>query len=353
MADPHASSPPSPDARAEPPGQPAACRLLADIGGTRARFAWQAASGAPLSHVVKLTTADYPSLAEAATAYLRQGPGQPPLDAAIAIANPVTGDAVQMTNHPWSFSVAGLRAQLGLRRLRVLNDFTALALALPGLPAQALRQVGGGLAVPGKAMALIGAGTGLGVSGLVPDGRGGWVPIEGEGGHVTLPAQTPREQALLAALARRFGHVSAERVLSGPGLLASHTALCEVDGVPVDTTLHSAADLSARALQGGDPRALEALTLFSGLLGSVAGNLALTVGALGGVYIGGGIVPGWGDWFARSPFRVRFEAKGRFAGYLSTIPVWVIHAGVSPALLGAARALDAQAWGVAADDGSA
>ena len=349
MVDPHASSPPLPAVRAVHPGKPATGRLLADIGGTRARFAWQAAPGAPLTHAVKLTTADYPSLLEAATAYLRQGPGQPPLDAAMAIANPVTGDAVHMTNHSWSFSIAGLRAQLGLRRLRVLNDFTALALGLPGLPPQALRQVGGGAAVPGKAMALIGPGTGLGVSGLLPDGQGGWVPLEGEGGHVTLPAQGPREQALLAVLGLRHGHVSAERVLSGPGLLASHAALCAVDGVPVDPATRSAAALSVRALQGGDARALEALMLFSGLLGTVAGNLALTVGALGGVYIGGGVVPRWGDWFARSPFRTRFEAKGRFSSYLGTIPVWVIHAEVSPALLGAARALDAQAWGVAAE----
>ncbi len=322
-------------------------RLLGDIGGTHARFAWQSAPGAALTHVADLPTAAYPTLAQAASAYLQQGPRQPPQDAAIAMASPVTGDAVRMTNHGWSFSVAALRAELGLRHLRVLNDFTALALGLPDLPATALRPLGTGRAVPGKAIALIGAGTGLGVSGLLPDGRGGWVPLEGEGGHVTLPASSAREHAVLAVLARQYGHVSAERVLCGAGLLALYAALCELDGVA--PARHDAASLSAQALQpGGDARALETLTLFCGWLGSIAGNLALTLGALGGVYIGGGIVPRWGAWLDASPLRARFEAKGRYASYLADVPVWVIQTEVSPALLGAARALDAGAWGVAA-----
>lgn len=315
-------------------------RLLADVGGTNARLAWQDGHGAPIEHIQVLPVAEHASLQAAIRAYLG-GLGRQPAAAAIAMANPVTGDRVSMTNHDWSFSQAALRDELGLTTLRVLNDFTALALALPHLPAHELRQVGGGAAVPGAAIALLGAGTGLGVSGLLPDGAGGWVPIAGEGGHVTLPAATARERLLMDALVRRHGHASAERVASGTGLLETCQILCEADGVDT-STFTSAATVTEAALQGAHPQALEALQIFCSVLGAVAGNLALTLGARGGVYIGGGVVPRLGTWFDGSPFRGRFDAKGRFETYLSQIPVWVITAQQSPALLGAARALDAR-----------
>lgn len=313
-------------------------RLLADVGGTNARLAWQDGHGAPIEHIQVLPVAEHASLQAAIRVYLG-GLGRQPAAAAIAMANPVTGDLVSMTNHDWSFSQAALRDELGLTTLRVLNDFTALALALPHLPAHELRQVGGGAAVPGAAIGLLGAGTGLGVSGLLPDGAGGWVPIAGEGGHVTLPAATARERVVMDALVRRHGHASAERVASGTGLLETCQILCEADGVDA-RAFTSAAAVTQAALQGRHPQALEALQIFCGVLGAVAGNLALTLGARGGVYIGGGVVPRLGAWFDSSPFRERFEAKGRFEGYLSQIPVWVITAQQSPALLGAARALD-------------
>lgn len=314
-------------------------RLVADVGGTHARFAWQAGAGQPLTHVRALPCADHPSLEAAMRAYL-QGVGQGrPLHAAIAIATPITGDRVAMTNHHWVFSQAGLRQALGLQTLRLLNDFTALALALPTLPAHELRQVGGGQAVPGAAKALIGAGTGLGVSGLLPDGRGGWVPVQGEGGHVTLPAITARERLVMDALRQRHGHASAERVVCGQGLLDAYDVLCQADGAQA-AACTTPADVTQAALSGGDAHAQEALNLFCALLGSVAGNLALTLGARGGVYVGGGIVPRLGEWFDASPFRARFEAKGRFLPYLRGIPVWVITSAQSPALWGAASALD-------------
>lgn len=314
-------------------------RLLADIGGTNARFAFQSAPGEPLSEVRALPVARYPGVQEALRDYLGGLGPRRVRAAAIAIANPVTGDAVRMTNHDWAFSQRALQAEMGWERLRVLNDFTALALALPVLPASDLRQLGGGEAVPRAARALLGPGTGLGVSGLLPCGADGWVPLEGEGGHVTLPAATPRERLLMDALAARHGRASAERVCSGPGLLDSFRVLCEADGVSV-RGVERAADVTEAALQHGQPQALEALNLFCALLGSVAGNLALTLGARGGVYLGGGIVPRLGAWFDTSPFRARFEDKGRFNGYLRAIPVWVITARESPALLGAARGLD-------------
>lgn len=272
-------------------------------------------------------------------AYL-QGLGRgAPLHAAIAIANPVTGDQVTMTNHHWSFSQAAVRAEFGLTSLRVLNDFTALALAVPALPANELRQVGGTVARPDAPKALIGAGTGLGVSGLVPDGRGGWIALQGEGGHVTLPAATPRERIVMDGLTRLYGHASAERAVCGQGLLDTYTLLCQADGVG-SIRCTTPAEVTDAALAAADAHAVEALNLFCALLGAVAGNLALTLGSHGGLYIGGGIVPRLGTWFDASPFRARFEAKGRFAAYLQVMPVWVITSAQSPALLGAARALD-------------
>lgn len=314
-------------------------RLLADVGGTHARFAWQAGSGLPLTDVQVLQCADFPTLQSAMQAYLQGlGRGAPP-QAAIAIANPVWGDQVTMTNHHWSFSQAALRSAFGIETLHVLNDFTALALALPELPENELRQVGGGAARVGAPRALLGAGTGLGVSGLVPDGRGGWLPLQGEGGHVTLPALTPRERLVMDGLVRRYGHASAERAVSGQGLVDTCRLLAVADGADAQGWA-SPAQVTQAALEGADVHAVEALNMFCGFLGSVAGNLALTLGAHGGVYIGGGIVPRMGEWFDASPFRARFEAKGRFADYLQAIPVYVITSRQSPALLGAARALD-------------
>jgi glucokinase len=315
-------------------------RLLADVGGTNARFAWQDAPDAAIGEVVVLPCAAYASLADAITAYLKQTGHAAPKDCAIAIANPVVGDQVKMTNHHWAFSIAALRAQFGFDQLRVLNDFTALALALPLLRADELHQVGGTSAVPDAAIALIGPGTGLGVSGLLPNGRGGWVPLQGEGGHVTLASRTPREHAVLQWISALHGHASAERAVSGQGLVDVHRALCAIDGAGAPPAVLDAAGITTAALSAGDARALEAVELLCAFLGTAAGNLALTLGALGGVYIGGGIVPRLGDAFARSPFRERFEAKGRFAAYLAPIPAFVIHASQSPALRGAASALE-------------
>jgi len=315
-------------------------RLLGDIGGTNARFAWQAGDGAPLQDIAALATADHASVGAAITRYLAATGRTAPPWCAIGIANPITGDHVQMTNSHWSFSIAALQAKLGFERLRVINDFTALALALPDLLPSELRQLGGGAAVSDSAIALVGPGTGLGVSGLLPGATPGtWVPLQGEGGHVTLAAANDREGAVLGVLRERFGHASAERAVSGMGLEALHAALTTLDAPANNAAALPAAEITARALAGSDARCAEAVALFCSFLGSVAGNLALTLGARGGVYIGGGIVPRLGALFESSAFRERFEAKGRFSGYLAQIPVFVIHANVSPALLGAARAL--------------
>lgn len=319
-------------------------RLLGDIGGTNARFGWQAKAEASITQVQVLPCAKHASLLLAVQTYLKQQNLSVPPCAAFGIANPITGDEVSMTNHHWKFSVSALRAELGLTRLLLLNDFTALALALPSLPPQARRQVGTGIAVAGAAIGLIGAGTGLGVSGLLPVGhQDKWLPVAGEGGHVTLSASTALEFAVIQLLQKRYGHVSSERVLSGAGLVDLYHALCELKS-RTGREITSPAQVLEHAQAHPDSSASEALNLFCGFLGSVAGDLALTFGARGGIFIGGGIVPRLGPRFDATPFRTRFEDKGRFKTYLQQIPTWVIDSPVSPALQGASHALSLSLW---------
>ena len=314
-------------------------RLLGDVGGTNARFGWQRHPGAALEHVHVLPCAEYADIALAIEAYLARTGVRAPAAACIGIANPVTGDQISMTNHHWSFSIQALQKRLALKQLKVINDFTALALALLSLPDAQRVQIGGQSACDHSAIALIGPGTGLGVSGLVPHGEHGWSPISGEGGHITLAAHTAEEYQVIEHIRQQYGHVSAERILCGQGLVDLHLALTAINGQPT-TQAVAPADIVQRALSGQDAACLKTLDMFAGFLGSVAGDLALTLGARGGVYIGGGIVPRLMGWFETSSFRNRFEAKGRFAAYLQDIPVWVIQASESPALWGAANALD-------------
>jgi glucokinase len=313
-------------------------RLLGDVGATNARFALQAGPGAAPEALTKVRCADFESLEAALRHYLAQ-PGLPvPRQAAIGIANPVDGDHVRMTNRAWQFSIEAMRQALGLQRLLFLNDFAALALALPTLRQEELRAVGGGAAVAGAPLALLGPGTGLGVSGLMRSTDGRDVVISGEGGHVTLAPADDEEAAVIGWLRSRFGHVSAERAVSGQGLENLYQAWNAVHGRSAPAL--AAAQITERALQYSDPACDAALELFLSLLGTVAGNLALTLGARGGVYVGGGIVARLGARIDASRFRQRFEQKGRFAEYLSRIPVQLIQPGGDPALRGAARALD-------------
>jgi glucokinase len=317
-------------------------RLLGDIGGTNARWAWQAAPGEPLQHYREYPCAQFESVQAVMERYLTDHNLPPPAEAAFGIATPVTGDVVQMTNHTWTFSVQELKHALHLNRCLVLNDFAAIAAALPALGSDDVRRIGGATAVVAAPMAVLGPGTGLGVASLVFAQNGRPVVVDGEGGHVSLAATNARESAVLEWLQKRFGHASAERAISGPGLVSLYRAICAVDGKPALDL--KPAQVSAHALpdDGTDRHEAckEALYLFGAFLGSVAGDLALTVGARGGVYIGGGIVPRLGSAFDALPFRERFEAKGRFRSYLERIPTFVITA-PAPALYGAANALDA------------
>ncbi|WP_051971395.1 glucokinase [Massilia sp. 9096] len=320
-------------------------RLLADIGGTNARFALERAPGR-IEDIETLACADYASLVDAVRAYLARHPAEGVRHAVIAIATAVDGDFIKMTNHCWEFSTRAAREALGFDTLLVLNDFAALAMSVPGLPASELVQVGGVKAAPDGVIGIVGAGTGLGVAGLIPS-NGRWNVLQSEGGHMAFSPCDAREQAILGYCWTKWPHVSSERLVSGPGLATIHEALVHIDGA--SSAVLTPAQVVERALDASDPRCVEALDLFCGMLGTVAANVAVTFCARGGIYIGGGVVPRLKEWFARSRFRSCFENKGRYASYLAQIPVYVIHSPY-PALSGAAamleqHLLDAQAQG--------
>jgi glucokinase len=297
------------------------CTLLGDIGGTHLRLAW--AKGETLSAPQTLLVSQYASLESAVAHFLREQKRDRLDAAAFAIAGLVADGRASMTNLDWRMDERALARALKAKRVQFLNDFTAAALGIPHLKESELTQIGGGAPRPEWPKALIGPGTGLGVSGLVPDSHGHFTPLYTEGGHVDLPASNARELAVLAHLLPGHVHVSAERVLSGDGLAKLYGTLAAIDGVPVKNL--TAAEITAAAGQG-DARAKETLQLFSGWLGAVAGNLALTLGAQGGVYLCGGILPRLGPLFDRKLFRARFEAKGRMRVFLEPIPVYLIRA---------------------------
>ncbi len=316
-------------------------KLLGDIGGTNARWAWQGRAGDPLQDISVLPCQASPSLYAAALNYLTLTGHARPQSVGVGVASPVLRDEVRMTNSHWVFSIAGLRQALGVQHCLVINDFTALAMSLPALTASELRSLGGGgRAVDGAPMALLGPGTGLGVSGLLRVDKSRWVALSGEGGHVTLAAANEREDEVLATLRKRLGHVSAERVISGPGLVDLYGAVCQIEGRSAQKL--RPLEITQAARIGADQDCLNTVDLFTSFLGNVAGNLALTLGARGGLYIGGGIVPSLGTAFNAKLFRQRFEDKGRYRPYLKEIPGWVITA-ATPGLLGVARALDQMA----------
>lgn len=316
--------------------------LVGDIGGTNARFALISGDGQPLAHPLTLPTSGFADLGEALQAYVQQVGVPVPAQACIAIANPIDGDWLRMTNTAWAFSIEATRQRVGLQSLRMLNDWEAMALAAPTFSPVELLSLGGGESVSDAPRGLLGAGTGLGVSSLVRARSGEWVPIAGEGGHVTLSPGNAREADILRVLWQRWPHVSAERVISGMGLENLYTALADLSGQPLPPL--GAAEISQRALAGQDALCQEAVETMCVLLGRVAGNLALTLGARGGIYLGGGVLGHLRAYLPRSGFRAAFEDKGRFAAFLSRIPTLMIEA-EQPALRGAAMGLGVRVSG--------
>ena len=299
--------------------------LAVDLGGTHIRFRLLGDDVSPAPPPVQVIDASAVASFEQAVERWREGAVMHgTLDAiAVAAAGPVAGGRVRITNLDWTLDARAIERDCDARRCLLVNDVTAVAWALPSLVREDLHTLAAGNPDDRAAKAVVAPGTGLGVSGLVATQGGGFAAIEGEGGHRTLAAQNPREWAIVAALAERFGHASAERALSGPGIEAIRKALESIDGARHGAD-RSAAEIARAAFTGADPVAAEAIETFTGFLGSVAGDLALTLGARGGVYIAGGIVPGWGERFDARRFLERFRAKGRFRAYLSAIPVHVV-----------------------------
>lgn len=314
----------------------AAPGLIADIGGTHARFAL-VRPGEQASDALTVRCADYRTPEDGIEAYLRSvAPPDRPTRAVFAVAGAIDGEDVAMTNHPWSISSRNLRENLDLADLTLINDFVAVALSVPHLSDEYLIQVGGGAVRAGMPKGVIGPGTGLGVSALAPAGEG-WIPLATEGGHVTLAPADEVENTVLASLRKKIGHVSAERFVSGPGLVNLYVAMCQLENRPA---LYTSADMiSRRALEGSCNQCKEALEMFFAMLGTVAGNLALTLGARGGIYLAGGILPRMIEAFQASGFRRRFEDKGRFHDYVAAIPTFVI-THPFPAFVGLARMVD-------------
>ncbi|NTS76972.1 glucokinase [Catenovulum sp. SM1970] len=309
--------------------------LIADIGGTNIRIARLSQANTDFSAIRTYAVADFEKF-EGAIAQYQSDEGIAQLDhVCIAIACPVNGDVVSMTNHSWSFSITDVQQKLNLKSFLVINDFTAQAMALPFLSNENKIQVGGEQADTTKPMVVYGPGTGLGVAHLVNTGKG-YMPLPGEGGHVTFAPIGELEQQINQVLADLYAHVSVERLVSGPGLYAIYQAICKIK--KVDAIYHTPASVCQAALEGNDEYSKLALNTFCEVMGSLGGNLALNIGAYGGVFIAGGIVPRFIEFLKASDFRKRFEEKGRFKDYLSPIPVYVVTE-EQPGLLGAAAYL--------------
>ena len=311
--------------------------LVADIGGTNARLATADVRSLEVTTARSFRCAEYPSLDAVASAYLNGLPERPRA-AAVAVAAPVVGDRVQLTNSPWAFVHEDFRVALGLDSLLVLNDFEALAHVLPRLGPSDLHQIGGATPAERATKVVLGPGTGLGVASLAWS-PAGWVAMPSEGGHAAFAVEDATEFAMLERLLTGRERLSVERVVSGPGLADIYRVLADLKGRPAPPL--QAADVVQRAVGGNDPIASEALDRFATWLGRFAGDAALFFGARGGVYLGGGISPRMLDVLSAGRFRRAFEAKGRMTSYLAPIPVYVILAG-DAALKGAAAALAAR-----------
>jgi glucokinase len=294
--------------------------LLGDVGATNARFA--VIFDEMLGPIEWIDVADHPTFDGALKHFLQsRGRDHRVAHALLAIAGPVKDDRCEFTNCPWTVDSRDLQNQFGFRSVQLVNDFEATASSLPHLTKQDLHSLGEGPGVPGASMVVLGPGSGLGVAGLVQNGAG-HVVVPTEGGHATMAGDSLREDAILNVLRQRYGHVSAERILSGPGIENLYGVIAALDGTAAPFC--DAAQITVAALEGACPISREALNMFCAMLGGFAGNLALTYGARGGVYIAGGIAPRILDFLANSEFRLRFEKKGRLAAYLEEIPTQVI-----------------------------
>lgn len=294
--------------------------ILGDIGGTNVRFAFL--TGDELGPIEHMAVRDYAHFADALAAFLARQTDKAAIRRAIfGAAGVVEADRCALTNNPWVVDAAELCVRFGLTRVHIINDFEALAWSLPYLTRDDVTKIGGGAPLAEAPMVVLGPGTGLGIAVHVPREKGAWV-LHSEGGHTTIPSGSLREDAIIEKLRHQFGHVSAERALSGHGLENLYRAIASIDALTVPE--RSATVISQAALEGNCAASRAALDTFCAMLGDVAGNFALSFGAQGGVFIAGGVVPHIGDYLTHSQFRTRFDAKGRMRRYVETIPVYLI-----------------------------
>lgn len=294
-------------------------RFVADVGGTNIRLAREV--DGKLVGIKKYLCNDYDTIADAIKAYMADFPDLTFQAGCIGIACPVNNDLIIMTNHHWRFSVKELQADLGLEWLHVINDYTSVSMSLPVLDDTQKVQIGHGEVKPNQNIAVFGPGTGLGVGHLVPIAEG-WQCLDGEGGHVDLPIYNKEDLIVWEFLREKYGYASAEEALSGRGITQIYQALAEHKNLEVKYT--EPADITANAINGSCQLCVATLERFCALMGTFAGNLALNVGAHGGVYIAGGIAQRFVEFLKSSEFRARFEAKGRFQQYVADIPTFVV-----------------------------
>jgi glucokinase len=300
--------------------QSASDLLVADIGGTNARFALSDPAGA-LHDVRVLSAASFPNLDEAIAAYFAGLTRPRPTQACFACACPTHGPEIKFTNSSWRFVKVDLKQKFQFDRFVVINDFEALAASVPTLSGAQLASLRAGTPDPSSISLVVGPGTGLGVGGYVPAGKGAWAVISGEGGHVGFAPNTDQEVRLWQRMREKYGRVSNERVLNGAGLVNVYRFLADEAGRQVGEI--DAPEISKRALTGDDI-AINTVLMFFDMLGSATGDLALAYGSRGGVYIGGGITPKLLDFARRSNFINRFLDKGRVSAILQSMPIWVI-----------------------------
>ncbi len=303
-----------------------AWNLVADIGGTNARFAIQDLQSNELKNVIVLSVADHPTFLAALQHVLahiqKLGEWKPlPQATCLALACPVDQETIDLTNSHWIFTRSQLSEALQQHPVHIINDFSAVAYSIPALKPFEWHQIGGHKPQPNAPIAILGPGTGLGVSTLLNDQDGIRV-IEGEGGHIDFAAVNSREIDVFNELRKRFERVSVERLLSGAGIVNIYLALCDLEGANPD--YHSEQEITRAAINAENYLAVEALSMFCQVLGSTAGNQALLTGARGGVYIAGGIAPRFIDFIENSDLRTRFEDKGRFRDYVKDIPIRII-----------------------------
>jgi glucokinase len=315
--------------------------LVGDVGGTNARFALVDGEG-HLRNTKTYICANYGGLDEIISEYLEETAGKRrPAKAVIAVAGPVVDGEIEFTNLDWQVSETDLIASFGFDAIKLINDFAAQAMAAPVLAAADLRRIGPELrGAPTCPIVVLGAGTGFGV-GAVARSQHVDIAVATEGGHAGFAPHDEVEAHVWRRLQGLHGRVSVERVLSGQGLFDLYLALQDLAG----RAPHLADERAVvEAADGGDPAAGEVLDRFCAILGGVAGDLALTHGARGGIYVSGGIAPRMGERLMAGGFRDRFEAKGRLADYVREIPTYLI---IHPfaALVGCSREL-AQLEGV-------